>query len=162
MPAPISRARRRNKFPFRHALRSFRVRQLAAAFLPASLLAGFQPPGSPHAGLCTGSASKLAREKTAASCRTLKLRRQHSRDSSSRGSKRGIRSRALEKRQNSPPFLQITCALVLNIALFSEKMSYVPLFSYTYWLCSLLIEIFFFHGLARHFALPPVFSYTSV
>jgi len=48
-------------------MRSFRVRQLAAAFLPASLLAEFQM----RARL---AASKLAGGKTGASCRTLKLR----------------------------------------------------------------------------------------
>jgi len=45
----------------------FGVRQLAAAFLPASLLAGVPP----YAEM---TASKLADDKAAASCRTPKLR----------------------------------------------------------------------------------------
>ena len=50
-----------------HAVRSFGVRQLVAAFLPASLLAGFRTYAQFPAG-------KLAGEKAAASCRTPKLR----------------------------------------------------------------------------------------
>jgi len=63
-----------------HPERSFGVRQLAAAFCPASLLAGFrmhaQFPASKLAGTIrhSRSASKLAGEKAAASCRTPKLR----------------------------------------------------------------------------------------
>ena len=71
---------------------------------------------------------------------------QHGRATRFRHSKRGIRSSALEKRQNSPPFLQNTCALVLNVALFSDKMFYVPLFSYTFRLRTYLIKFFFFTG----------------
>ncbi len=61
----------------RRTVRSFRVRQLAAAFLRASLLAKFCDPVPWRSGRANRSrtaASKLAGEKAAASCRTLKLR----------------------------------------------------------------------------------------
>ena len=56
-----------NHFPHGRTRRSFGVRQLAAAFLPASLLAGISTR-------TRFAASKLAGEKAAASCRTPKLR----------------------------------------------------------------------------------------
>ena len=68
--------------PIRLGGRSFGVRQLAAAFRPASLLAGFWG----RAALARVErderrvgASKLAGGKAAASCRTLKLRKQPAR-----------------------------------------------------------------------------------
>ncbi len=59
-------------------VRSFGVRQLAAAFSPASLLAGASHPKpvllDGNSTRVRNTASKLARRKAAASCRTLKLR----------------------------------------------------------------------------------------